>query len=65
MIFFGETHLQHSIDEFLEYYHEERNHQGLDGRIIDPPKGIGSLEGEVRHRERLGGMLNHYYRDAA
>ena len=34
MIFFGERHLQHSIDEFLEYYHEERNHQGLGGQII-------------------------------
>ena len=22
MIFFGETHLQRSIDQFLEYYHE-------------------------------------------
>jgi len=34
MIFFGERHLQYSIDEFLEYYHGERNHQGLDGWII-------------------------------
>ena len=65
MIFFGERHLQHAIDEFLEYYHGERNHQGLDGRIIDPPKVIGSSEGKVRHRERLVGMLNYYYRHGA
>jgi hypothetical protein len=65
MIYFSERHLQHSIDEFLEYYHGERNHQGLDGRIIRPPEGIGSSEGTMRHRERLGGMLNYYYRDAA
>jgi putative transposase len=65
MIFFGERQLQHSIEEFLEYYHGERNHQGLDGRIIDPPNGIGSSKGDVRNRERLGGMLNYYYRDAA
>jgi putative transposase len=65
MIFFGERHLQHSIDEFLEYYHEERNHQGLGGQIINPPKSIGSSAGKLRRRERLGGMLNYYYRDAA
>lgn len=65
LILFGEHHLQQSIDEFLEYYHLERNHQGLAGQIIEPPKGIGSARGKVRRRERLGGMLNYYYRDAA
>ena len=65
MIFFGERHLQHAISEFLEYYHGERNHQGLAGQIIEPPKGIGSAEGKVCCRKRLGGMLNYYYRDAA
>ena len=63
MIFFGENHFQRSI-EFLVYYHEERNHQGLAGQIIDPPKTIGLLHGTVRRRQRLGGMLNYYYRDA-
>ena len=65
MIFFGERHLQHAIDEFLQYYHGERNHQGLDGQIIEPIKGIGSVEGKVRGRERLGGMLDYYYCHAA
>ena len=65
MIFFGERHLQQSIDQFLEYYHKERNHQGPGGQIIDPSRSIGLSEGEVRRRERLGGMLNYYYRHAA
>jgi hypothetical protein len=65
MIFFGERHLQYSIDEFLEYYHGERNHQGLGGQIIDETKSIGSSEGKLPQRERLGGMLNYYYRRAA
>ena len=65
MIFFGERHLQKSIDEFLEYYHRERNHQGLAGKIVDPGAEIGLSEGKVRRRERLGGMLNYYYREAA
>ena len=65
MILFGERHLQHSVDEFLEYYHGERNHQGLDGKIINATKSISSLEGRLHRRERLGGLLNYYYRDAA
>ncbi len=32
MIFLGEEHLQRTIDEYLVYYHTERNHQGLAGR---------------------------------
>lgn len=47
------------------YYNRERNHQGIDGRIIEPETGIGIRDGPIRRRERLGGMLNYYYRDAA
>jgi putative transposase len=65
MIFFGEQHLQRSIDEFLEHYHCERNHQGLAGQIIDREKSIGLMHGKLRRRQRIGGMLNYYYRDAA
>jgi hypothetical protein len=65
MIFFGEQHLQRSIDEFLEYYHCERNHQGLAGQIIDSEKSIGSTHGKLRRRQRIGGLLNYYYSDAA
>ena len=65
MIFFGEESLRRTINEFLEYYHHERNHQGLGNRLIDPPQGIGSLEGKVACRERLGGVLRYYHRNAA
>jgi len=65
MIFFGERHLQRSIDDFIEYYHRERNHQGLAGEIIKSATAIGSTHGRVRRRQRIGGMLNYYYRDAA
>jgi hypothetical protein len=44
--------------------HPERNHQGLENRIIEPEFG-SEVEGEVNYRERLGGLLRYYYRDAA
>ena len=37
MIFFGERSLRHTIQEFVLHYHHERNHQGLDNRLIVPP----------------------------
>ena len=65
MIFFGEDRLRHVIAEYLEYYHHERNHQGLAGRIIEPGAEIGTSSGKVCRRQRLGGMLNYYHRDVA
>ncbi|UCG88289.1 MAG: transposase [Gemmatimonadota bacterium] len=35
-IFFGEGSLRRAINEFVSYYHHERNHQGLGNRLIDP-----------------------------
>ena len=65
MIFLGEDHLRRVIVEYLEYYHHERNHQGLAGRIINPAAEIATADWEICRRQRLGGMLNYYYRDAA
>jgi len=65
MIFFGEGSLHGAIRQFLVFYHHERNHQGFGNRLIDPLGVVGPLEGSVTCRERLGGMLRYYYRDAA
>ena len=65
MIFFGEKSLRNAIKEFLLHYHQERNHQGLENRLIEPGEGVGGAMENVSCRERLGGMLKYYYRDAA
>ena len=64
-IFFGEQSLRRAIDEFVEHYHRERNHQGLGNRLIDADASVGKVAGRIECRERLGGMLKYYYRDAA
>ena len=65
MILFGEDALRKSIQEFTAHYHRERHHQGLGNRLIMPnSEHMGNI-GEVQRRERLGGMLNYYYREAA
>lgn len=63
MIVFGERALRQTIREFVSHYHFERNHQGLGNRLILGPTVHPS--GAVRHRQRLGGLLNYYYREAA
>ncbi len=65
MIFFGDRPLGTAINEFVEFYHHERNHQGIGNRLIDPPENLGATRGCVACRERLGGVLRYYYRKAA
>lgn len=65
MIFFGEASLRTAVQNFVEHYHAERNHQGLRNKIICPEPGHLGASGGIRRRQRLGGMLNYYYRDAA
>jgi len=62
MIFFGESALRRALREFVAHYHGERNHQGIDNRLIErsPPSSRGAIE----CRERLGGLLRFYDRAA-
>jgi Integrase core domain len=65
MIFFGENALRQGVRDFVSHYHLERNHQGLGNRLIVPIETTGSKTGTIRKRQRLGGLLNYYYRTAA
>jgi putative transposase len=65
MVMLGEAALSYAIHQYLTHYHTERNHQGLGNQLIAPELGIGSHSSQVRCRERLGGLLRYYYRDAA
>jgi putative transposase len=65
MIIMGETSLRHVMREYLAHYHAERNHQGLDNHLIEPEAGVGCPTGQVVRRERLGGLLSYYHREAA
>ena len=37
----------------------------LGNSIIEPGEEVGQHHGEIERRERLGGLLRYYYRDAA
>ena len=65
MILFGEDSLRTAVREFLVHYHAERNHQGVDNQLIVPATTERKAHGTVQRKQRLGGSLNYYYRDAA
>ena len=63
-VFFGERHLRYVIREYMKHYLEERYHQGLGGQLIEPANAANDSEadGPIQCRQRLGGLLNYYYR---
>ena len=65
MIFVGPASLHRAIAHYIAHYHAERNHQGLENRLIRPEPSHGAHGEVVYRRPRLGGMLNYYYRPAA
>ena len=65
LILFGESSVRRAAAEFPVHYHRERNPQGLFNKLICPDPTSLLEGGEVKRRERLGGLLNYYYRTAA
>ena len=59
----GERHFRHVLRQFVEHYHRERNHQGLDNELIAGASAT-RMVGRIRRRPRLGGLLNYYERAA-
>ncbi|HWC16440.1 MAG TPA: integrase core domain-containing protein [Terriglobales bacterium] len=65
IILFGERSLRLAARDFIAHYHTERNHQGLQNRLIDPSLSDFEGTGPVTRRKRIGGLLNYYRRAAA
>ena len=67
MILFGDASLRHVLSNYVQHFHSERNHQGKGNVILFPAAAdrIGESTGEIRTRQRLGGLLEFYCREAA
>jgi len=65
MILFGEASLRRVLREYIGHCHIERNHQGVGNRLLKPHDMVSSINDSIHCLERLGGMLNFYYREAA
>lgn len=65
MIITSKEQLRKALRELAEYYNHERPHQGLEGRIPEPGPELRKKEttGKIVRKQRLGGLLNVYFRD--
>jgi len=65
---FGEQHMDYLVSEFVDFYHEERPHQGKENQLltsVDQPEAEILSINAVKCHERLGGVLKYYHRQAA
>jgi hypothetical protein len=65
VILFGERSLRRALSEYVDHYHEERNHQGKGNVLLFPRNRHLDRERRVQCRERLGGLLRYYHQEAA
>src|SRR2546427_3388642 len=64
MIFIGQASLRRAVAEYVEHYHAERNHQGLENRLIHARAAVPANRVAICRHARLGGILNFYHRTA-
>jgi putative transposase len=64
LLIVGEGHLRRVLTAYVAYYNHARPHQGRD-QPLPVPQATGDGQGPVRRRDRLGGLLREYYREAA
>ena len=66
LMLFGEKALRYTLKEYVDHYHHERSHQGK-GNVLLLPAISHALKrtGPIQGRERLGGLLKYYEREAA
>ncbi len=69
-IFFGHKHLDYLVSTFVDYYHTQRPHQAKGNEpllqlVEQQPTAPPSSTDDVLCEERLGGLIKHYYRQAA
>jgi putative transposase len=66
LILFGEQSLRHALKGYMTHFHQERPHQGKGNVVLMPISASSPRQGGPIHcRERLGGLLKYYHREAA
>jgi putative transposase len=65
LILVSEDSLRRAIREFMAHYHHDRNHQGMRNLLLFPTTAAVQRESPITCRQRLGGLLKYYHRQAA
>ena len=66
LLILNRRHLEGVLRVYVDHYNRERPHRSLE---LKPPERDERRErspvGEIRRRDRLGGLIHEYYRAAA
>ena len=65
LILLGDQAMRNAVNQYLDHYHAERPHQGLDNELIVPFEEPRAMNSNIESSERLGGLLRSYRRVAA
>jgi len=55
--------LRHTVKEYIAHYNSERNRQGMENNLFFPYERAQDKTGKIVRDERMGGLLNYYYRE--
>ena len=66
LLILNRRHLERVLHVYVDHYNTQRPHRALE---LQPPQPqqqqASSTVGEIRRRDRLGGLIHEYYRAAA
>lgn len=65
LLVLGRRHLERVLREFATHYNANRPHRGLELAVPEPSTAETSTDGAVSRRDRLGGLIHEYHREAA
>ena len=65
LILLGVGSLRRALDNYMQHYHEERNHQGKGNVLLFLRQTKSRPDAAIECHERLGGLLRFYHRKAA
>jgi putative transposase len=66
LLILNRRHLERVLRVYVDHYNRERPHRALELRPPEPDeRRERSCKGEIRRRDRLGGLIHEYHRAAA
>ncbi len=65
LVLMSKRALREVLENYVEHFHEERPHQGLENKIITPQFEALKPTENIRCRKRIGGLLKYYYPEDA
>src|SRR5205807_3058007 len=64
LLILNRRHLERVLRVYVDHYNTQRPHRALEFQPAEPGHEAGTTMGEIRRRDRLGGLIHEYHRAA-